>query len=880
VFSFITRFINPFNQLHMRKIYNPFKKIISGIRPVMILSLALIVFSGTAYSQTTYTLNYTGSIQTLTLQAGIYGIKMWGADGGNSNNSRAGIGGYSQGTLTLASSTTLYIVVGGSPIYTGSSGLQPGGYNGGGSGYANATGRAGGGATHIATLTGVLSALASSTSAVIIVAGGGGGDQNAGLIGHGGGLSGGGSYPGTQTGSSGSAAGLFGSFGQGGNITASYGGGGGGGWYGGGGNQNNAGSGGSGYIGGVTNGVTTMSGTTSFVTKPIAAMDGLVIIESLCSVQITSSGSNSLAPAICAGQSVTLTTTAASNYTWSNGNTTSTSIVVSPSSTTSYSIVGTSTANCQAAGNIIVTVNSAAPQLTVTSVPPGSVCLGQSATISASGAVTYTWNNTITNGQSFLPTSTQTYVVTGQNGCGTSTAAIALTVAPLPVSILSSPATICYGSTSALSATSAATGYTWQPGGLTGSLTGASPTVTTIYTVAVTDGTCAGTNTVQVAVNPIPTITAVGSSSSICAGDLVNITAFGGINYTWTPGNQPGSTFSINPNTSIAVNVTGDNSFGCTSSAIWVIIVNASPTINITSNKTTVCENAQAVLTAAGANTYTWNNNQGQTGTQITVNPSVTSTYSVVGTNTTSGCTGTKTISINVYKPVINTGGPGTICNGAVATLTASGATGNYTWTGGPQSPINLVTPSVTTVYTVSAISSSLGATCVGTATILVTVNQNPILNASGTNTICKGQSTSITVSGASTYTWSNGSNLTSITVTPAVTTPYTVNGTDANGCEGSTSISVKVNPCTGIDENSGLQNSISVYPNPNNGEFIIESAGNVSLTITNELGQTVKEINLTDLNDHKVSVTDLSAGIYFIRAEGDQTINKKIIIH
>src|ERR1051325_4548747 len=73
-------------------------------------AFALTVFWGTANAQTTYTFNYTGGQQTLNLSAGIYSIAMWGADGGNSNNSRAGIGGYSSGTLTLASPTTVYIV--------------------------------------------------------------------------------------------------------------------------------------------------------------------------------------------------------------------------------------------------------------------------------------------------------------------------------------------------------------------------------------------------------------------------------------------------------------------------------------------------------------------------------------------------------------------------------------------------------------------------------------------------------------------------------------------------------------------------------------------------------------------------------------------------
>ena len=61
---------------------------------------------------------------------------------------------------------------------------------------------------------------------------------------------------------------------------------------------------------------------------------GLVLISELCNIKIFSSGTSSVNPSICAGQSLTLTTNAASNYTWSNGNTTNTAIVVSPGLTT------------------------------------------------------------------------------------------------------------------------------------------------------------------------------------------------------------------------------------------------------------------------------------------------------------------------------------------------------------------------------------------------------------------------------------------------------------------------------------------------------------------------------------------------------------------
>ena len=211
---------------------------------------------------------FTGGIQEYTTpKAGNYILEVWGAQGGGNG----GYGGYSIGTANLSKSKTVYIVVGGQ-------GARPtGGYNGGGQGQlqagsVNPAGYGGGGATHIALKTGVLSGLSSYKSDILIVAGGGGGgSENSKLGGSGGGTTGGNgtascyaSTGGTQT--SGGAAGdsdaTGGSFGQGGSApngsakSGTYGaGGGGGGYYGGGGSSFKSGSecagggsGGSGYL--------------------------------------------------------------------------------------------------------------------------------------------------------------------------------------------------------------------------------------------------------------------------------------------------------------------------------------------------------------------------------------------------------------------------------------------------------------------------------------------------------------------------------------------------------------------------------------------------------------------------------------------------------
>ena len=98
------------------------KKIYSSLKICLLLILSTILSEIKA--QATYTFNYTGAVQTVNLQAGSYNIEAWGANGGGS---QGGKGGYSTGTLTLSSATTLYVVVGG----PGGTGGIPADINGG-----------------------------------------------------------------------------------------------------------------------------------------------------------------------------------------------------------------------------------------------------------------------------------------------------------------------------------------------------------------------------------------------------------------------------------------------------------------------------------------------------------------------------------------------------------------------------------------------------------------------------------------------------------------------------------------------------------------------------------------------------------------------------
>lgn len=146
-----------------------------------------IVIDSKNSTANTWNYAYSGKEEVFTAsKAGIYKLETWGAQGASYNDKYVGgYGGYSSGTITLAENEKLYINVGGRGEICSVDNISlNGGYNGGGScsGYYNSDGTkyqygfgAGGGATHIATTSGLLSTFENNIDNVIIVAAGGGG---------------------------------------------------------------------------------------------------------------------------------------------------------------------------------------------------------------------------------------------------------------------------------------------------------------------------------------------------------------------------------------------------------------------------------------------------------------------------------------------------------------------------------------------------------------------------------------------------------------------------------------------------------------------------------------------------------------------------------
>lgn len=194
---------------------------------------------------------------------------------------------------------------------------------------------------------------------------------------------------------------------------------------------------------------------------------------------------------VCAGKSATLLASGADSYNWGAGLPASSVIAVSPGTTTSYTVTGSYTNGC-VSNNAVVTVSVLpAPELAVTG---QSICIGQTATLTATGAVSYSWSTGETGQEiNVAPNSSTSYVVAGTatNGC-TKASTVQVIIKPNPVLTMAN-ATVCAGETKTLSANitpAAGLSYLWQPGGATTPSIVITPAATGIYTLTATLAGC------------------------------------------------------------------------------------------------------------------------------------------------------------------------------------------------------------------------------------------------------------------------------------------------------------------------------------------------------------------------------------------------------
>jgi hypothetical protein len=308
------------------------------------------------------------------------------------------------------------------------------------------------------------------------------------------------------------------------------------------------------------------------------------------------------------------------------------------------------------------------------------------------------------------------------------------------------------------------------------------------------------------------------------------------------------------------------------------IIIPCTPSVNVvplavSANNSTVCSNTAVNLTASGANTYVWNT--GNTGPNNSQYPSVNPTiYSVIGTNTITGCSTTvnKTIFVK-QSPVISVAAfPPVACSGQPVTLSASGAN-TYLWSNSNTGAITTVTPSGNTSFTVIGTNS---LNCSSSAVAAVQVRSNPTITVNGPQQICLGETATLIGSGATSFKFMASTAF--VQSNPAVLQPntpttYTVVGTDAYGCTGTTQYNLNVDPCLGLNKNT-LSTNVMVYPNPTSADLkvLLASGTIISLEVVDLTGRVV--LNGTSKgSEGSISMETLANGVYYVKVAAGNTV-------
>jgi len=476
--------------------------------------------------------------------------------------------------------------------------------------------------------------------------------------------------------------------------------------------------------------------------------------------------------ALCAGQPATLTAAGdAVSYAWDHA--VVDNVAFTPAATTTYTLTGTAANGCTKTDQVLVTVNALPAVNAGTDV---ATCTGSAVTLSGTGAVSYSWNNSVTNGVAFTPGATDTYTVTGTDGNGCiNTDAVTVTVNPIPVVDANADFTVCQGVMITLNGTGATT-YVWDHG-ITDNVPFAATTTTT-YNVVGTSLGCSSAADVVVTVLAAPALNA-GTDVAVCTGGSVTLTATGDGPFTWD--NSVVNGVSFTPATTTTYTVTATNGI-CTSTDMVIVTVNALPVVHA-GNDTAVCAGQPIILFGTGAATYAWNG--GQTNNVAFV-PSGDFTYIVTGTDA-NGCVDTddRAVTVNAL-PAVDGGLDVSVCAGSQAALTATGA-GTFSWDNGISQSMPF-TPMATTTYTVTVDNG----TCTNTDEVVVTVIDLPAVNAGANTAVCAGNSVVLTATGDGIFTWNNGIT-NGVAFTPATTNTYIVTATEAS-CTNTDTVLVTVN--------------------------------------------------------------------------------------
>jgi len=369
-------------------------------------------------------------------------------------------------------------------------------------------------------------------------------------------------------------------------------------------------------------------------------------------------------------------------------------------------------------------------------IPNQDICEGDSATLAASGGLTYLWSNGETTATIVVsPTVTTTYSVTISSFVGAATYDEATVfVHPQPTANAGPDVDICSGDCTDLNASGGML-YKWNIGQTDASIN-VCPTTITLFTVTVTDPFgCSDTDEVIVTVNPKPTANA-GPDVDICSGDCTDLNASGGMLYKWNIG-QTDASINVCPTTITLFTVTVTDPFGCSDTDEVIVTVNPKPTANAGPD-VDICSGDCTDLTGSGGGggSFVWSTNESiQT---INVCPTTTTLFTVTITDHI-GCTDADEVTVTVYpNPTADAGQDLAICSGDCGYIFLSpGSFMTFTWSNGSFTQFINVCPDGTTTYTVTVTDVN---GCSTSDEVTVKVNPEPMADATSISPVCDGE--------------------------------------------------------------------------------------------------------------------------------------------
>ncbi len=584
-------------------------------------------------------------------------------------------------------------------------------------------------------------------------------------------------------------------------------------------------------------------------------------------------------------------------FLWSNA---ITSQSITGLSAGTYSVMATDANKCVITASttvsapiVLITVNTSS--LLCGSTPNATATVGS--VIGATGPFTYTWTSSpaqTTATATALAAGNYSVLVKDAVGC-VNTQTFTILAPSFNVTTAGTTCTLSTGSATVSGITGGSGApytYTWTPAG--GSSAAASGLAAGNYSVTVTDAAaCATTKTVTItALNPTLTV----STGSLACGNVSNgtatVTVSGGAGgpYTYTWSSAPVQTTPTASNLGAGIyNVTVKGVSGCVASQTFAI---TQPTLSIVTASNS-CKGLQptggATVTAVNGGTspymYSWD--PSSSSSTPYVNGLVDASYTVNVTDANSCIiTGTYTITAPSTASLVAVASSSAatcsgINNGKAMVNGVTGGTPPYTYSW------NSTPPQFTALATGLGSPNTYVCTIVDYNNCIInrsaTVYPAPLninIYANPSYTICPTHSVTLSVAGAVSYTWSTGASTSSVTVVPTgtlSTTVYSFTGTTTAGCiiTGSTAIMTNSTACVvGIEEQHGNV-GYSLYPNPNNGQFVLvldQAQDNATLEVIDALGKLAISQSVNGMQT-TVNTSVLQDGIYFVTVKNKDRI-------